>query len=167
MGTQISLERYDAQIIGREFQFSGKMEPVGPLMDYFNSENRSTFPLFDVTVYPVASRGALKAITRPEITVSGSEMGLIYFSDPGFRERVQLLKNFDSVIAYTPYAVVRGNVHRGVETRLRDLFDLMSGSFLAMTDASTFPTTELPCKFPQQAELLIVNRFYVNLYHLA
>ena len=94
-------------------------------------------------------------------------MGLIYFFDPGFRDRVQLLKNFDRVIAYTPHAVVRGNIHRGVETRLRDLFDLMSGSFLAMTDASTFPTTELPCKFQQQAELLIVNRFYVNLYHLA
>ena len=167
MGTQITLERYDAQIIGREFQFSAKMEPVGRLLDYFNSENRSTFPLFDVNVYPIAPRGALTAIARPEITVSGSEMGLIYFLDRGFRERVQLLRNSDCVIAYTPHAVVRGNFHRGVETRLRDLFDLLPGSFLAMTEASTFPTTELPCPFPQQADLLIVNRFYIHLYHLA
>jgi hypothetical protein len=76
-----------------------------------------------------------------------------------------VLKNFDRVIAYTPHAVLRGNFHRGAETRLGDMFDTLQGTFFAMTEVSIFFTTELSAPFPKQADLLIVNHFYVNLYH--
>jgi hypothetical protein len=166
MGIQISLERYDVQILGRQFQIEGQMEPVGRLLDYFNSEGRSTFPVFDVKVLPIMPAGPLKVMARPEIIVSHTELGLIYFLDSEFRQRVQLLRNSDGVIAYTPHAVLRGNFHRGVETRLGELFNLMPGSYLAMSETSIFPTTELPTPFPQRADLLLVNRHYVNLYHV-
>ena len=167
MGIQIRLERRAAQVLGPRFQFNGQFEPAGRVLDYLNSENRSTFPLFDVKILSITPGKQLSGITRPEITVNQSELGLIYFLDAEYRQQVQLLRNFDSVIAYTPHAVVRGNFHRGVETRLGDLFDMMQGSFLAMTDVSIFPIADLPAPFPQQADLLIVNRFFVNLYHPA
>ncbi len=166
MGIKITLERYDVQVVGSRYQFDAKMEPVGRALDYLNSEDRSTFPLFDVRMYPIAPTGRLGEIARPEITVMRSELGLIYFLDAAYRRQVQPLKNFDQVIAYTSHVVLRGNFHHGAETRLRDLFEIMQGSFFPMTEVSLFPTTELPAAFPQQADLLIVNRNYVNLYHL-
>lgn len=167
MGIKITLERYDVQVLGRRFQFNGKMEPVGPVLDFFNDENRSTVPLYDVEILPIKPSAHLSGIKRPEITVSDGELGLIYFLDPEYRQRTQVMRHFDNVIAYTPYALLRGKFHRGVETRLRDLFDLMPGSFLVMTDASIFPTIDLPAPFPRQADFLIVNRFFVDLYHAA
>jgi hypothetical protein len=165
MALEIKLERYDVQALGRKFQFTGKLEPVGQLLDYLNTATRTTFPMYDVTALPISSGSLLKGVTRPEITVSASELGLVYFLDAEYRQRVQVLKSFDSAIAYTPHAVLRGKFHRGAETRLRDLFDMMQGSFLAMTDVSIFPTVDLPAPFVQQADLLIVNRFYIDLYH--
>jgi len=165
MSMQPKLDRYDVQVLGRQFQFAGQMEPVGRVLDYFNRGNRSTFSLYDVKLFPLLPNSPFTGITRSEITVSDSELGLIYFLDADYRRQVQVMKNSDPVIAYTPHAVLRGRFHRGAETRLRDLFDLMDGNFVAMTDVSVFVTTSLPAPFPQRADLLIVNRLYVNLYH--
>jgi hypothetical protein len=165
VGLQIALQRYHVQILGRKFQFDGEVEPLGQVLDFLNNESRSTFSLYDVKILPVMPSGPLTAITRSEITVSESELGLIFFLDADYRQQVPVLKSFDRVIAYTPHAVLRGNFHRGVETRLGDMFDTLQGAFFVMTEVSIFPTTGLPAPFPKQADLLIVNRFYVNLYH--
>jgi hypothetical protein len=162
---QFTHERHDAQVLGRTFQFIGQIAPIGRTMDYFNDENRRTFSLYNVETSPIAPGSPIAGITRPEITVSASELGLIYFLDPDYRQQVDVMRNADRVIAYTPHAVLRGNFHRGAETRLMDLFDVMSGSFLVMTDVSLFLLTGLPAPFPQEADLLIVNRSFVSHYH--
>jgi hypothetical protein len=165
VGIQVTLQRYDVQILGRAFQFVGQMEPVGRVLDYLNDANRSTFPIYDVKISPVTPGSPLAGITRPEIIVSNDELGLIYFLDPEYRKKVDVLRNFDRVVAYTAHAVLRGNFHRGVETRLGDLFDVMQGSYLALTDVNIVPMTELPAPFPLQADVLIANRAFVDLYH--
>jgi hypothetical protein len=163
---QPTIQRYEVQVIGRTFQFTGQMAPVGRVLDYLNHEDSFTFSLHEVTISPLTPGSPVAGVTRPEITVSDSELGLIYFLDPEYRQKVDVLRNHDRVIAYTPHAVLRGNFHRGAETRLTDLFDLMQGNYLPMTDVSIFPLTALPAPFPQKTDLLIVNRFFVNLYHL-
>lgn len=165
MGIEIRLERYDVQVLGSRFQFEGQMEPIGALLDYLNDENRSAFPMYDVTLFPIVAKGPLSRITRSQIVVNLNEVGLIFFRDPDYRQRVQRLRNMDRVIAYTPHAILRGNVHRVGETRLRNLFDMAAGVFLVMTDVSVFPLTELPAPFPQDADLLVVNRLFVNVIH--
>jgi hypothetical protein len=165
VGIQFTLQRYDVQVVGRMFQFVGQMEPIGRTMDYFNDETRSTFLLYDAKISPVTPGSPLAGIARSEIAVGDSELGLVYFLDPEYRQKVDVMKTSDRVIAYTPHAVLRGNFHRAAETRLMGLFDMMQGSFLAMTDVSVFPLTALPAPFPRQADLLIVNRFFINLYH--
>ena len=102
---------------------------------------------------------------RPQIVVSLSELGLIYLLDPEQRERVMRLRSFDRVIAYTPHAILRGNIHRAGETRLRNLFDMSAGVFLAMTDVSVFPITPLPMPFADRMDLLIVNRLFITVIH--
>jgi len=162
---EITRERYAVQVLGRMFQYVGEMEPIGQAVDYFNDENRTTFPLYDVDVYPLDASSRFAPFKRPAITVNNSDIGAVYFLDPEYREKVQLLCNFDQVIAYTPRAVLRGKFHRGVETRLNDLFDMMGGDFLAMSDVNVFPLVDLPGAFPKHADLLIVNRSYVSAYH--
>jgi hypothetical protein len=49
---------------------------------------------------------------------------------------------------------------------MKDFFDMTSGSYTVMTEASIFPLTELVAPFPRQADLIMVNRFYVDIYHI-
>ena len=165
MTLQPSLERHDCQMLGREFQYVGKLEPVGIIIDYLNDLDRITYPLFDVQVHRLIPGGSFPGVTRPEITVARSEVGLLYLPDPEYRSKIQVIKNSERVIVYTPHVVCRGNFHLGAETRLRDLLSLMTGVFLVMTDASVFPLSTLPAPFPQKADLLILNRDYVTAYH--
>lgn len=166
MGIQITIQHYDVQILGRTFQFVGQMQPIGRLLDFLGDSERMTYPLFDVKISPITPGGPLSGISRPEIVIGTSEMGLIYFLDQEYRQKVDVLKTADRVIVYTPHAILRGNMHRGGEGKLRDLFDMTSGKYLAMTDVSIFPLTELPAPFPREADMLIINRFYVSVYHL-
>lgn len=165
MGIQITLQRYDVQILGRMFQFVGQMEPIGRLIDFLGDPERTTYPLFDVKISPITPGGPLSGITRPEAVVSTQEMGLIYFLDAEYRQKVDVLQTSDRIIAYTPHAILRGSLHRGAETRLRDLFDILTSVFTPMTNVSIFPLTELPAPFPREADLLIINRLYVSAYH--
>jgi hypothetical protein len=165
MGIELQLERYDVQILGHQFQYEGQLEPIGQALDFLNSGDRTTYPLYDVTPHPIVPSGPLKGVTRPEITVSGSELGLVFFCDADYRQRIPRLRNTEGVIAYTPHVVLRGNFHRGAEARLRDLLDTIQGTFLVMSDVSVFPIARLPAPFPQQADLLIVNRQFISLYH--
>jgi hypothetical protein len=137
------------------------------VMDFLNASTRSTFPLYSARVMPIGSDEPFKGVTRPEIVVDKSELGILYSDDPEFRSKVQMLRYADSVIAYTPHAILRGQFHRGAETRLRDLFDGMQGVFLPMTDVSLFPTTELPSSLPTRSDLIILNRQFVRFYHSA
>jgi hypothetical protein len=165
MTLQVTREQHDVQVLGQRFQYVGRMEPIGRAMDYFNDASRTTFTIYDVEVFPLGSKGPLKTISRPQIVANSSELGLIYFLDSEYREQVNVLRNFDRVIVYTPHAILRGNFHRGAETSLAELFDMLQGSFLAMTEVSVFPLVQLPTLFPQQADLLVVNRSFVSLYH--
>jgi hypothetical protein len=165
MGLQISLQRYDIQVLGRMFQFAGQLEPIGRLVDFLGDPERTTYPLFDVKISPITPGGPLSGITRPEAVVSVEELGLIYFLDEEYRKKVDMLKSVDRVIAYTPHAILRGEFHRGAEMRLRDFFDMATSLFTPMTDVSIFPLTDLPAPFPRQTDLLMVNRTYINVYH--
>jgi hypothetical protein len=165
MGLQISLQRYDVQVLGRMFQFVGQLEPIGRLVDFLGDPERTTYPLFDVKITPITPGGPLSGITRPEAIIGVEEIGLIYFLDEEYRKKVDMLKSVDRVIAYTPHAILRGEIHRGAEMRLRDFFDMMTSFFIPMTDVSIFPLTDLPAPFPRQTDLLMVNRTYINVYH--
>lgn len=167
MGIQFTIQRFDVQVLGSSFQFVGQMEPLGRLLDYLGDPGRTTYPLFDVKISPITPGGPLSGINRPEAIVSTQELGLIYFLDAEYRKKVDVYPTFDQVIAYTPHAILRGKFHRGAETKLRDFFDMSASVFTVMTDASIFPLTELVAPFPRQADLLILNRLYVSLYHQA
>jgi hypothetical protein len=165
MGIRPKLERYQVAALGRSYQCQGQIEPVGQVLNYFNTGNRRTFPLYDVTLHPITPKRQLTIVSRPEVILNESELGLLVFLDPEDRGQIDLLRQFDRVIVYTPHVVVRGNFHRGAETKLGDLLDLTQGRFLAMTDVSIFPTSQLPAPFPQQTDILIINRSHVQLYH--
>jgi hypothetical protein len=167
MAMEITLERHRVLVVGREMEYEGELEPIGPVMDFLNASTRTTFPLYSARVVPIGSEERFKGISRAEIIIDKSEFGILYSDDPEFRSKVQMLRFADSVIAYTPHAIIRGQFHRGAETRLPDLFDALQGAFMPVTDASLFPTTDLPAPLPTHSELILLNRQFVRFYHSA
>ncbi len=162
---QAQLPRYPVQVVTTAFHIQGIMEPIGPVLDYLNDASRQHVPFHDATVSPLTP-GPMGQVVRPQILFSKSDIVALYLDDAGGRSAVSLLRRVERGIVYLPSLVCRCELHMGVDTRWQDMLSLMPGDFFGITAVSAFPLIALPGPFPQQAELLILNRKHVRMMHL-
>jgi hypothetical protein len=160
---QAIVKRYPVKVITPQFLIHAQMEPVGNLLDYLNDVNRGSVPLYEATLYDLV--GKLKPSTRPLAVVRKQDFCGLYADDAEARSSVRLLKRIEKVIIHVPNLICRGEMHVGTETRLQDLFDVLIGSFFALTNTSLFSLGSLPAEFPQQADLILVHKDNVLVYY--
>jgi hypothetical protein len=163
--TQVQLPHFPIQALTISFYIRGTMEPIGPVINYLNDVNRQHIPFLDATVIPLAP-GPLGTVTRSQLIVPKSDIVALYMDDAAARSAIQLMKRVERCIAYMPSLVCRGEFHLGTDTRWQDMLSLLAGDFFAVTAAMSFPLVTLPGPFPQQTDLLILNRLHVRALHL-
>ncbi len=159
------IPRYPIQALTRFFHIQGFMEPVGPILDYTNDVNRPYLPFLDAVATPLTASPVGK-VTRSQIVIPKTDLVALYIDDAAARSKIQLLKRFERCIAYTPSLICRAELHMGSETRWQDALAMLAGDFFGVTSAAVFPLLPLPGPFPQQADLLILNRLHVNMFHM-
>ncbi len=162
---QAQITRYPAQVITRDYHIEGGLEPIGPIINFCNDKDRAYFVFLDVTVTPMTPR-PMGAVTRSQIIIPKTDVVGFYLDDPKVRSTVHLLRRIERCIMYLPPFVCRGEFHLGEDTRWVDMLSLLAGDFFAVTSASIFPLVALPGKFPQQADIVFLNRLFVRVLHL-
>jgi hypothetical protein len=162
---QAQIARYPAQVLTTAFHIQGGIEPIGPILDFVNDKDRQFFVFFDTTV-SLLTPGPMGQVTRSQLIVPKTNVVAIYIDNAAARSSVQLLKRVERCILYLPNLVCRGEFHLGADTRWADMLGLLPGDFFAITSASAFPLAPLPGPFPQQTDLLILNRQHVQMLHL-
>jgi hypothetical protein len=141
------------------------MEPIGPVINYLNDVNRQHIPFLDATI-SLLTPGPMGKIVRSQLIVPKTDIVAIYLDSAEAQSSIQLLKRLERCIAYLPSLVCRAEFHMGADTRWQDMFSLLAGDFFAVTAATMFPLIALPGPFPQQTNLLILNRLQVQMCHL-
>jgi hypothetical protein len=162
---QAQLPRYTVQILTTQFYLQGKMEPIGPILDYLNDVNRQFFTFLDATA-SLLTPGPMGQITRSQIVFPKSDIVAIFIDDAKARSSVQLLRRVERAFIYLPSLVCRAELHMGADSRWQDALSLMPGDLFGVTAAMAFPLSPLPGPFPQQADLLILSRLHVKMLHL-
>ncbi len=163
--TPAQMPRYSVQVLTTRFHLQGRFEPIGPVLDYLNDVNRQFVPFQEATAVPLTPNPIGK-LTRAQLVIPKSSIVALYVDDTTIRSTINLLKRVERCIAYLPSLVCRAEFHLGTETRWQDMLTLLAGDFFAVTAASAFPLIALPGPFPQQADLLILNRLHVEMLHL-
>jgi len=159
------IHRYAAQLLTPSFHLNGSLEVVGGPLDFLNDSRRDALVLTDVHLTPLTPGSPMRSMTRPQLVLRRQEVALLCFADPDVRADIRLLVRAESLIIYTPLAVLRGSMHVPAEVAMNDVLSSTPGDFLAVTDAHLFPLRELPAPWPTQSGLVIVGRPYVQLYH--
>jgi hypothetical protein len=162
---QAQAPRYPVQVLTTAFHIQGTMEPIGTIINYLNDANRQQIQFIDATVSPLTP-GPMGKIVRSQLVVPQTDIVAMYVDSAEARSVIQLLKRIERCIAYMPSLVCRAEFHLGADTRWQDMFGLMVGNLVAVTAATVFPLIALPGPFPQQADLLILNRLHVQMLHL-
>jgi hypothetical protein len=159
------LPRYPVQVLTTAYHIQGILEPIGPIINYLNDVNRQYIPFLDATVNSLTP-GPLGKVTRPQLIIPKTDLVAMYLDDATARASVQHMKRVERYIAYLPSLVCRGEFHLGTDTRWQDTLSLLVGDFFGITAVTAFPLVALPGPFPQQADLLILNRAHVRMLHL-
>jgi hypothetical protein len=158
--------RWDATVITTEFEITGQIEPLGPWLDYMNAKDKYTLPIQNARILAIGtSAGA--APEKPLVMVSRADVCFIYLPDRNSHQAVHMLRNVQTAIAHIGPVICRGEFHMGMDASLLTFMDDLPGNFFPVTNADLHAKMALPVPLPHKADLLLVSRLHVAVYHPA
>jgi hypothetical protein len=161
-----SRPRYEATVITTAFQITGQIEPVGPWLDFLNAKDKIALPIYNARILVIgASPGP--APEKPLVYVNRHDICFLYLPDRNSHETVHIMRSVRTAIAHIGPVVCRGEWHMGPDATLATFIDDLPGDFFAVTNADLHAKVALPAPLPPKAELILVNRLYLSVYHLA
>jgi hypothetical protein len=156
--------RYTATVVTADFYITGKLEPIGPWLDFLNAKDKYTLPIYDARILLIgAAAGA--APEKPQVYVNRHDICFIHLPDRTAHQNVNMMRNAQFAIAHIGPVVCRGEFHMGADATLLTFMDDLSGNFFPVTNADLHAKVTLPAPLPQKAELLLVSRLHVPVYH--
>jgi len=168
MGLQAPpVRRHEVQILTARFQLGGQLETVGPVGNFINDSTRDSLVLYHVRLTSLTPGSPLKPISRSHVVIRKSEIIFLYLTSAETRASIHTLARHELLVAYTLVAVCRGHFHMPAEANMNNFLGVTPGTLLPVTKAHVFPLIELPDPFPAEADLLLVGRTHLQLYHPA
>jgi hypothetical protein len=165
MSMQISVERHDVQILTPQFQINGQLEVVGAVLNFIDDPTRTSLSLHDVHLTSLTPNSPLSDLSRSQVTLLKSQIVLLHFTEAETRASIRPLVHRELLVAYTPVAVCRGYFHMPAEAGVDAFLDVTQGNLLPITEVQVYPLVALSTPFSLQADLLLVGRSYLQLYH--
>jgi hypothetical protein len=159
--------RYEATVITTAFQIAGEIEPIGPWLDFLNIRDKIVLPVYNAHMLLMGTPAGSAPQPKPQVYVNRHDVCLIYLPDRSSHQSVHMLRNAQIAIAHIGPVICRGEWHMGVEARLATFVDDLPGDFFAVTNADLHARVALPAPLPHKAEMLLVNRRHLAVYHPA
>ncbi len=157
---------YAATVITPDFEIIGQIEPIGPWLDYLNAKDKYTLPVKNARVLPFGT-AASNTPDKPVVFVNRLDVCFIYLPDRAAHQTVNMLRNVQPAIAHLGPFVGRGEFHMGMDASLLTFMDDLAGHFFPITNVDLHAKVALPVPLPPKAELLLVSRLHVPVYHPA
>ncbi len=161
-----SRPRYEATVITTAFQITGQIEPMGPWLDFLNTRDKIALPVYNAHVLLIGT-SAGPAPQKSQVYVNCREVCFIYLPDRSSHQMVHMLRHAQLAIAHIGPVICRGEWHMGMEATLATFVDDMPGDFFAVTNADLHARVTLPEPLPHKAEMLLVNRRHLAVFHPA
>jgi hypothetical protein len=158
--------RYEATVITTAFQVTGQIEPIGPWLDFLNAKDKLTLPVYNAHILAIGTSVG-PAPEKPQVYVNRHDICFIVLPDRNSHESVHMLRNVQAAIAHIGPVICRGEWHMGVDATLATFVDDLPGNFFPVTNADLHAKAAMPAPLPHKAELILVNRLHVTVYHPA
>ena len=163
---EFSRPRYEAMVITTEFQITGQIEPIGPWLDFLNAKDKFTLTVHNAHILAIGTSVG-PAPEKPQVYVYRHDVCFIYLPDRNSHQSVHMLKNVHTAIAHIGPIICRGEWHMGADATLSTHIDDLTGNFFPITNADLHAKVTMPAPLPHKAELILVNRQHVPIYHPA
>jgi hypothetical protein len=164
MPPEISNKQFQLEVLTENFWMKCKVEPVGMLMIYLDSPDRNNLLFKDVTMSGLATDSAVDSIKIKELWVQRREIVAISLPEADLQGVVQKLPAQEKLRIYLPRFMIQGTVTHGQDTRVGDMFEVMKGTWAAVSQAQIFPLTAMKLHPFREAPFLLVNKGRIRFY---
>lgn len=161
---EIESKQYPLEILTEYYLMQCVVEPVGMLMTYLDAPDRENILVKNVTMTGLGTDSKVGTVKMKELWVQRSEMIAIRVEEANLEGAVQKLPAQEKLRMFMPRFVVQGILTRGEDTRLGDMFEVMKGTWAALTDAQIIPHTQMKTEVFRSAPFLMVNKNRIRFY---
>lgn len=163
---KVESKQYQLEILTEHFLMQCVAEPIGMLMTYLDSPDRSNFQFKDITLTGLGTDSNVNSIKMKELWVQRNEVIAICLDESDLQGAVQKLPAKETLRIFLPRFVVQGTLTRGEDTRMGDMFEVMKSTWAAVTNANVFPLTDLKAHPFREAPFLLVNKDRIRFYEV-
>ena len=160
----VESKQYPLEILDEDYLIHCVVEPVGKLMAYLDVPDRQNILLKNVTLTGLGIDSKIDTIKIKELWVQRSEIIAIRVNEADLECAVQKFPAQEKLRVFMPRFVVQGTATRGEDTRLGDMFEVMKGTWAAMSNAKIFPLTAMKAEVFRDAPLLLLNKNRIRFY---
>ena len=162
----VECKQYKLEVLTEHYLMQCVAEPVGMLMTYLDSPDRSNFLFKEVTLTGLSNDSNVNSIKMKELWVQRSEVVAMCLDEADLAGAVQKLPAKETLRIFLPRFVVQGTLTHGEDTRMGDMFEVMKGAWAAVFDAQVFPLTAIKAHPFREAPFLLVNKDCIRFYEV-
>jgi len=162
----VETKQYKLEILTEHFLMQCVAEPIGMLMTYLDSPDRSNFKFKDITLTGLSTDSNVNSIKMKELWVQRSEVIAICLDEADLQGAVQKLPAKENLRIFLPRFVIQGTLTRGEDTRMGDMFEVMKSTWAAVNNANIFPLTTIKAHPFREAPFLLINKDRIRFYEV-
>ena len=147
------------------YMLIGQSESTNAFLGWLNNPNKQTLDLFEVQGLSLDPNATLFNFSQPTVTIPKGQIEAIDLFSLEAQASIQLPSRTELTVLYTNRFVVQASMHPSGDMAVSNLFNVVGGDFLPVSDARLYPlvpTRKLPA---DHAQVLVVNKYSVNFYH--
>jgi hypothetical protein len=161
---QLKSKQYKVDVFTSQFLLTATLEPVGTLMPYLNNADRINLLFKQVSVTPLETSLSLPTFTAEDLWVPRKEIIAMRFLDPISSDTMPLLPNKEKLRVFLPHIVVQATFSRGTDTKLNEIFEAITGDWMAAADAQIFPLHPIRSQIARDAPMMLLIKRHIQFY---
>ncbi len=146
------------------FLIKARFQPRGDMLLFTNNRSYLSFYFEEVEMLPLGTKYQFKGVKQPGMTFNRGAISFMSLLDESNVAKMQFLASKRTIVCYTEWFAIRGDLHVNTETPSENLFD-EKYDFFVLTDVKVFPLRQMMNKPVTKVPALLLNRNAILGYH--
>ena len=160
----LQFEFWDVELGIPSFLVKARFQPRGDMLIFLNNLTYLSFYFEDVEMQPLGTKYQFNSMKQPGMTINREAISFMSILDGSKVEKMQFLAAKRTIVCYTEWFAIRGDLHVNTETPDENLFD-EKYEFFPLTDVTIFPLRKMMNKPVLKVPVLLLNRTTILGYH--
>lgn len=161
----IQFDYFNVELGIPSFLVKASFQPRGDLLIFVNNLTYLSFYFENMEMLPLGTQFQLKSLKQPGMTINRGAIAFMSILDEASMAKMQFLAVKRTIVCYTEWFAIRGDLHVNTETPNENLFD-EKYEFFPLTDAKIYPLQKMMVKPTPQVPALLLNRKAILGYHI-